>query len=288
MAAWTKVLLLGDVEAIDPLALAGDVTIVGSGKSLELINLKAETPTTLTIATGSITAAQLYHSVATEAAAASDDLDNISGGADGRLLILRPSDDTKTVVVRHNQNPGVATNILMGNGNNYTMDGIGDMIMFMYDLSLNTLGAWVEIARNVGAPAVLSDTVPNTIEPDDTAIAGTASAASRQDHEHAIAAAVPVAVGTTLAEGTGTSFARADHVHELGTGSIDTANQFAAGIVDAAALGSNSVQASEIDETATDIAFAQIILTPAVAGVGTAEGTLMYDSDDNHLYVYVV
>lgn len=50
----------------------------------------------------------------------------------------------------------------------------------------------------------------------------------------------------------------------------------------------NSVGNSQIDNTATDIAFAQIVLTPAVTGTGTTEGTLFYDSDDDHLYVYVV
>jgi hypothetical protein len=52
-------------------------------------------------------------------------------------------------------------------------------------------------------------------------------------------------------------------------------------------LPSNCVGATAIDETATDIAFKQIILTPTATGTGTTEGTLFYDSDDNHLYVYV-
>ena len=52
-------------------------------------------------------------------------------------------------------------------------------------------------------------------------------------------------------------------------------------------LPSNSVGASAIDETATDIAFSQIILTPKTTGAGTAEGTLFYDSDDDHVYAYV-
>jgi hypothetical protein len=52
-------------------------------------------------------------------------------------------------------------------------------------------------------------------------------------------------------------------------------------------LPSNCVGATAIDETATDIAFKQIILTPTASGTGTTEGTLFFDSDDNHLYVYV-
>jgi len=50
----------------------------------------------------------------------------------------------------------------------------------------------------------------------------------------------------------------------------------------------DGIGAAEINDTATDIAFAQVVLTPAVAGTGTTEGTVFYDSDDNHLYVYVV
>lgn len=52
-------------------------------------------------------------------------------------------------------------------------------------------------------------------------------------------------------------------------------------------LTEDSVGAIEINDAATDIAFAQIVLTPAAAGTGTTEGTLFYDSDDDHLYVYV-
>lgn len=50
----------------------------------------------------------------------------------------------------------------------------------------------------------------------------------------------------------------------------------------------NSVGNSQMDNTATDIAVAQLIFTPAANGTGTTEGTVYYDSDDNHLYVYVV
>lgn len=53
-------------------------------------------------------------------------------------------------------------------------------------------------------------------------------------------------------------------------------------------LTAGSVGNSEIDNAANDIAFAQVILTPAASGVGTTEGTLFYDSTDDHIYVYVV
>lgn len=50
----------------------------------------------------------------------------------------------------------------------------------------------------------------------------------------------------------------------------------------------NSVGNSQVDNTATDIAVAQLIYTPAASGTGTTEGTLFYNSTDDHMYVYVV
>jgi hypothetical protein len=58
--------------------------------------------------------------------------------------------------------------------------------------------------------------------------------------------AIPVAVGTALAEGAGTTLARASHVHVLGAGSINNSNMFAAGIVDANAIGALQVGSSEL------------------------------------------
>jgi len=69
-----------------------------------------------------------------------------------------------------------------------------------------------------------------------------------------------------------------DHVHDLAVGSVDAENILAASIIGNTA----------INNTADDIAFSQIILTPKVSGAGTTEGSLFYDSDDDHLYVYVV
>ncbi len=57
---------------------------------------------------------------------------------------------------------------------------------------------------------------PGTIEPDDAAQAGSATAYAREDHQHAIAAAAPSqGVGAGNTEGSSTSFARADHDHTI-------------------------------------------------------------------------
>lgn len=89
--------------------------------------------------------------------------------------------------------------------------------------------------------------------------------------------------------------------HLLGAHTTDTLANLNAKVTDATLIDTGdsrlsdtrtptnaSVGAAQVNATATDIAFAQVILTPAVAGTGTTEGSLFYDSDDNHLYVYVV
>lgn len=52
-------------------------------------------------------------------------------------------------------------------------------------------------------------------------------------------------------------------------------------------LTEDSVGATEINDAATDIAVAQLIFTPASDGTGTTEGTVYFDTEDKHLYVYV-
>lgn len=70
-----------------------------------------------------------------------------------------------------------------------------------------------EVARfDAGGPAA-----PTTIQPNDAASAGISTKLARDDHRHAIAAAVAgaIAIGDAAAEGASTSFSRADHTHSL-------------------------------------------------------------------------
>lgn len=92
----------------------------------------------LTIATGAITATGTYHTVDTEGNAASDDLDTISGGTDGRILIIRPASTARTVVAKD------ATGNLQLAGD-FTMDNDRDMLTLIYD---GTLSAWIEVSRS--------------------------------------------------------------------------------------------------------------------------------------------
>jgi hypothetical protein len=56
----------------------------------------------------------------------------------------------------------------------------------------------------------------------------------------------PIATGTSLLAGSGAAPAAGDHQHTIGAGSINSAGMFAAGVVDAAAIGADQVGSSEI------------------------------------------
>lgn len=91
------------------------------GAALTTGFLKLGTTSELTIATGAVTATRSTHTVDTEADAASDDLDTISGTAAGRRLIISPADGARTVVVKH----GTGNIFLRGNAD-ITLDDIHD------------------------------------------------------------------------------------------------------------------------------------------------------------------
>lgn len=92
--------------------------------------------TELTIASGAITATQGYHTIDTEADAASDDLDTISGGTAGDILIITAANDARTVVVKD----GTGNVQLAGD---MTLDNTQDTLTLIYNGS-----AWLEVARS--------------------------------------------------------------------------------------------------------------------------------------------
>jgi|TARA_R110002126_G_scaffold112802_2_gene251127 hypothetical protein len=92
----------------------------------------------LTIATGAITVTGSYHTVETQAAASTDDLDTISGGADGMVVVLQAANGARDVVIKD------------GTGNiksagDFTMDNTEDTITLIYS---GALTGWVEISRS--------------------------------------------------------------------------------------------------------------------------------------------
>jgi hypothetical protein len=65
------------------------------------------------------------------------------------------------------------------------MDDISDMLLLVYDVSLDTNGAWVEIARGSGGVATLTSSTPEAVDGSAGAV-GVAGDAARADHVHAL------------------------------------------------------------------------------------------------------
>lgn len=82
--------------------------------------------TELTIATGAIAATRGYHSIDTEADAASDDLDTITGGSTGMVLVVRAENDARTVVLKD------GTGNIQGPGD-ITLDNTQDTATLLYN-----------------------------------------------------------------------------------------------------------------------------------------------------------
>lgn len=113
-------------------------------------------------------------------------------------------------------------------------------------LPVGTIAGHDVTARHAFGGALGTPGTPTALTPDIAGAAGAGTVPARSDHAHNVPAAVPVAVGTALAEGAGSSFARDNHVHVVGVGAINAANMFAASVVDAAAIGADQVGSSEI------------------------------------------
>ena len=84
----------------------------------------------LTIAAGVVTKAKAYHDIDTEADAASDELDTISGGSEGDVIFIRAENAARTVIVKD----GIAgaDNLDLG-GNDIYLTDIDQVICLIYD-----------------------------------------------------------------------------------------------------------------------------------------------------------
>lgn len=135
--------------------------------------------TELTISSGDITATQSFHKVDTESDDSTDDLIGINGGSAGDLLIIRPENDARTVVVKHNGSAAAADNILLRGGVDKSLTEIEDTLFFIYDATLDTNGAWLEV------PGIyFDDATSNPLIDADSAADGTENSPARKDHVH--------------------------------------------------------------------------------------------------------
>lgn len=93
---------------------------------------------TLTIASGLIDITSSMHVVDTQGGAASDDLDNITGGYNGQILVLMAANSARDVVLKD----GTGNLRLAGD---MTLDNVEDTITLIYTTSGSL---WREIARS--------------------------------------------------------------------------------------------------------------------------------------------
>jgi hypothetical protein len=94
--------------------------------------------TSVTISSGSIAYNSSRLNIDTEAAAASDDLDTITGGTAGDIAILRSRNSARDVVVKH-----ATGNIVLNASADFTLDTVNARLMLEFDGTV-----WVELARS--------------------------------------------------------------------------------------------------------------------------------------------
>lgn len=97
-------------------------------------NLDFTTSTGLTISSGSVTPTQNWHTVDTESAAATDDLDTIvaTNATDGFVLYLRQSNNARDVTIKHNTG-----NIYCPGSVDIVLTDTTQIVAFIYDATLS-------------------------------------------------------------------------------------------------------------------------------------------------------
>lgn len=114
--------------------------------------------TELTIASGAVTVTANFYRVDTQSDASTDDLDTITAGtgvADGHVLILRPENTARTVVIKHNTG-----NIYCANDVDQILDDAYDMALLVYDsnltkwLAIGTVAPLGVLTASLGANSV--------------------------------------------------------------------------------------------------------------------------------------
>ena len=106
-------------------------------------------PTELTIAAGQITVTKTYHTVDTQGDDPTDDLTLINGGTEGDILVLRPANGARTVVVKH----GTGNIWLIGEVD-ISLDDLDDHLQLIYNG-----GDWCSLGDGGGAGGGAGDVV---------------------------------------------------------------------------------------------------------------------------------
>lgn len=130
--------------------LGGDLDAQGNDID-DVGQLSFGAPVELTIASATVTATQVFHTIDTESDAVSDDLTTINGGAAGDLLVIKAENDARSVVLKH-----ATGNILTSTNADITINTDDIFVLLMYDGT-----NWREIAETgVGLQNVVEDTTP--------------------------------------------------------------------------------------------------------------------------------
>jgi len=155
--------------------LSGDYTF--SGDNILSGDVKFPDEGELTIATGAITVTAVNHTVDTESDAATDDLDTITGGNDGQILIIRAENTARTVVIKDGTG-----NIETPDGTDILLDSTEKTITLEYDAALTkwlvasspSLGKVVQIVSTLDSAVATGttnipydDTIPQITEGDE-------------------------------------------------------------------------------------------------------------------------
>ena len=130
-------------------AVVGAISATGWAGIIDILKFGAATSITLD-AGGLLTPVDhTYLSVRGNGLAA-DNLDTIAAGFAGQVILIRPG-GAEDITVRHNQSAASGMNILLAGGAACLLDDTADTLLLIYDTTLDTNGAWIEVARNVAA-----------------------------------------------------------------------------------------------------------------------------------------
>lgn len=86
---------------LSEITIDADLNLQGTQKLINALGLDLQASTELTISTGAITQTQSWHTIDTEGAAATDDLDTITIATDINVLFIRLANNARVVTLKH-------------------------------------------------------------------------------------------------------------------------------------------------------------------------------------------
>ena len=136
----TNATVFSIADGTDDVTFAGQIVAVGGILSNGKVQIDQ---TELTISSGAVTATRGYHSIDTEGDASSDNLDTISGGVDGMILVLTSVDDGRDVTGTESGNIKAASA-----SGEMVLTNLADTMMLIYSAGDSH---WHEISRSNNA-----------------------------------------------------------------------------------------------------------------------------------------